>query len=396
MTANEVAQYILLHRGTLTRVTFSSPDDGEDGFTKVKLRPVSMKNGAQWQAERFRDDKVFHLNVRAEDAEDYILGLCSGYCQINALSDGSVDSFSRKGSGGFRMGSGAAGKGSAPAQTGNDRKKDYIIKEGDPVPALVELGVFTRDYRVVAGMYDKFKQINRFVEMVDDVFRGRSDSDMTILDFGCGKSYLTFVLYHYFAVVRGINVRIIGYDLKPDVIKRCREVAERYGYNGLEFHVSDVTKNALYDEKIDMIVSLHACDTATDYALDYGIKKNVRTIISVPCCQHEVNGSIVPGGELDVFLRYGIVKERMCALLTDTVRAMILEAEGYRTDLLEFVDFSHSPKNIMIRAQKTGRPHPEKMDEVRELLGRYGIDQSLFRLRQEESGSAVSGVIAKK
>ena len=242
------------------------------------------------------------------------------------------------------------------------------------------MGVFTPDYRIVKAKYDKFRQINRFVELVDDCFRDTEKTSLTVLDFGCGKSYLTFILYYYFTVKRGISVKVIGYDLKADVVAHCNEVAKRYGYDSLEFVVADVTKDVLYGEQIDLVVTLHACDTATDYALAYAVKHGAKYVFSVPCCQHEVNSSIHCGGDLDPMLRYGIVKERMSALLTDTVRAMLLEDEGYQVELIEFVDFEHSPKNIMIRAKRGKVPSARNRKIVEDLMQKYGFEQTLYRL----------------
>lgn len=233
---------------------------------------------------------------------------------------------------------------------------------------------------MVNGKYDKYKQINRFVELIDDAYADYKGEELTILDFGCGKSYLTFIVYYYFVKLKGIRARIIGYDLKADVVENCNALARCYGYDGLEFVVSDVTKDVLYGERIDMIISLHACDVATDYALHYAIQKNAKNIFSVPCCQHEVNSSIHKGGELDVFLRYGIIKERMSALLTDSIRAMVLEDMGYSVDVIEFVDLSHSPKNIMLRAKYTGRQSKQNRDEIKRLTESYGIKQTLYEL----------------
>ena len=262
----------------------------------------------------------------------------------------------------------------------HNREKDYILREGEAIPALVDLGVFTKDYRIVRAKYDKFRQINRFVELVDQAMRKEEAEKIRILDFGCGKSYLTFILYWYFAVKRAMETEIIGYDLKADVVEHCNAVAARYGYTGLRFEVADVTRDTLTDTPIDMVVTLHACDTATDYALAYAVRRRVKTIFSVPCCQHEINNSIRKGGELDLLLEHGIVKERVSALLTDAIRAAVLESEGYETDLIEFVDFEHSPKNLMIRAQYTGRRRPGGREKAEALRARYGFEQSLLRL----------------
>lgn len=262
----------------------------------------------------------------------------------------------------------------------HNREKEYILKEGENIPALVDLGVFTADFKIVRAKYDKYKQINRFIELIDHAFRDYKKDSITILDFGCGKSYLTFILYYYFAVKRGIRATIIGYDLKADVVQRCGEIARKYGYEGLEFVHADVTKDVLTDRSIDMIVTLHACDVATDYALRYGIQKKAEFIFSVPCCQHEVSSAIHKGGDLDILLKYGIIKERMSALLTDSIRANVLEDMGYTVDMIEFIDFDHSPKNIMIRARRNGKPSTRGRTQAQTLADAYGFKQTLLEL----------------
>ena len=248
----------------------------------------------------------------------------------------------------------------------------------------MDLGVFTKDFKIVRAKYDKFRQINRFVELVAQGVKDEGADTIRILDFGCGKSYLTFILYYYFAVRRGIKTEIIGYDLKADVVERCNEIAARYGYEGLRFEVADVTRDTLADTKIDMVVTLHACDTATDYALAYAINRKVKHIFSVPCCQHEINLSIRKGGELDLLLEHGIIKERVCALLTDSIRAAVLEDAGYAVDVIEFVDFEHSPKNLMLRAVHTGKKRSGSREKAEALREQYGFKQSLLELIPKE------------
>ena len=240
--------------------------------------------------------------------------------------------------------------------------------------------MFTKDFKIVKSKYDKYKQINRFIELIDHEFKNSQEKQITILDFGCGKSYLTFFVYYYFVEVKKMNAKIIGYDLKEDVVAHCNQIAKKYNYNNLEFIVSNVATDQLYKDKIDMVISLHACDTATDYALNYAIKNNVTHIFSVPCCQHEINLSIKKGGDLDILLKHGIIKERVSALLTDSIRAQILEDMGYSVDLVEFVDFEHSPKNIMIRAKKCKAITNKNLKIICDLKNIYGFNQTLFNL----------------
>ncbi len=261
----------------------------------------------------------------------------------------------------------------------NDRHKRYLLNEGDDVPAMVDLGIFTHEGKVVAGMYNKFRQINRFLEILNDVFKDRTEK-ITLVDFGCGKSYLTFIIYHYLVNIRGLEAEIIGYDLKSDVVRECNALAEKYGYTSLRFVVADVTRDPLYDGHIDAVVSLHACDIATDYALHFAVTHDVPYIFSVPCCQHEVNSQIGFGGDMDILLRYGIVKERVSALLTDSVRALLIEDAGYKVDVMEFVDMSHSPKNIMLRCVYTGKTSHSGAEQVETLMRKYHFRQTLYDL----------------
>jgi len=375
----QLSEHIISSRDGIVKITFSSPVAGAE-YPKITVRPVDIKSGQVWQAERFRENKVYHLNVKQDEAARYFESLAEEYRQIAVFLGGETETYSRSGSGFKCKKSGNSMKAPTAASKQNNRQKEYILKEGDNIPALVDLGVFTSDFRVVNSKYDKYKQINRFIELIDDAYNDYRGEDITILDFGCGKSYLTFIVYYYFVKVKGIRARIIGYDLKADVVENCNKIAEKYGYGDLEFVVSDVTKDVLYDRKIDMVISLHACDTATDYALWYAVSRGVKNIFSVPCCQHEINHSIKCGGELDVFLKYGIVKERVSALLTDTMRAMILEDYGYAVDLLEFVDLSHSPKNIMIRAKKCKKTSDKNLAAIEEMVNKYSIEQTLYRL----------------
>lgn len=242
----------------------------------------------------------------------------------------------------------------------HDRKKNYIIEEGTPVSFLVKLGIMTEEGRIHAQKYSKFRQINRFLEYVRDILpeletTGTPEADkLEIIDFGCGKSYLTFAIYHYLAVMKKMPVHITGIDLKADVIEHCRRTAEKCGYKDMHFICGDVA-DYREDVKPDLVITLHACDTATDYALAFAVKRNARCILSVPCCQHELNTSLkktVPDEYVSAMFRYGIIKERLCALTTDVMRAELLEGSGYDTQILEFIDMEDTPKNLLIRAVK--------------------------------------------
>lgn len=376
----EFKNLVLNERENIIKISVSSPFSKDEEFNKMTIRPVIIKKSPCFQAERFKNNQVFHLNIHQSEFSAFLEEIFKKYGQICVFKVGETITFSISKNNKIKK---SVSKNNLKAQNKNaenNRKKEYIFNEGENIPALVDLGVFTPDFKIVKSKYDKFKQINRFIEIVNDAFSNDTNENITILDFGCGKSYLTFIIYYYFAEVKKKNVKIIGYDLKKDVVENCNKIAEKYGYDNLKFVVSDVTKDVLYDEHIDMVISLHACDTATDFALNYAIRKNVKHIFSVPCCQHEVNKTIKKGGDFDILLKHGLIKERMSALFTDSIRAGILEDMGYSVDVLEFVDFSHSPKNIMLRAKKTKKISDKNRQQIKVLQEKYDFTQTLYKL----------------
>ena len=271
-----------------------------------------------------------------------------------------------------------------PADRSHNRRKHYILEEGAPVPFLRDLGVMTEDGKIVRTKTDKFRQINRFLEFIEDILlRLEKGRELTILDFGCGKSYLTFAMYYYLHELRGYDIRIIGLDLKKDVIDHCGKLAEKYGYDKLTFLVGDIED---YDgvDRVDMVVTLHVCDTATDYALAKAVGWGAEVILSVPCCQHELNAQFAAGDRcaaaLAPVMDYGLLRERFAALATDGLRAKYLEREGYEIQVLEFIDMEHTPKNILLRAVKTGRKDGRAAEEIRECIEFLGAAPTLGRL----------------
>lgn len=350
--------------------------DSITDIKKIIAHPIKLKDCIKWQIERYKCAQVFHENCEFDCVKQLNFG---DYKQIMIEKTG-VTSVYSKGKTSFRLKE--VGNNIKSEVKNHNKAKNYLINEGDNVPALVDLGIFSKDYKIIKPMYDKFKQINSFIEIIDDAYKDMQEKDITILDFGCGKSYLTFLVYYYFVKIKGVDAKIIGYDIKQDVVNNCNEIAKKYGYQNLEFVLSDVKKDALYSGKIDMVISLHACDTATDYALDFAIKNKVKNIFSVPCCQHEINLSIKKGGDFDILMEDGLIKERFSALLTDASRVEILRACGYSVDVIEFVDFAHSPKNMMLRAKLNSRK--KSFERVNLLKDKYHFNCTLLDLQKKK------------
>ena len=365
------------------RGTISNPRDKE-GIIKIRVRPLEKKGELYFQLESFTKTQAFHENLTAEDACRKIAGVMErfGQMQIETVGEECTVLVSKKGKVTVRR---KKRKTEArPADRSHNRKKHYILEEGVPVPFLRDLGVMTEDGKIVRTKTDKFRQINRFLEFIEDILpRLEKGRELTILDFGCGKSYLTFAMYHYLHELRGYDIRIIGLNLKKDVIDHCGKLAEKYGYDKLTFLVGDI---ADYDgvDRVDMVVTLHACDTATDYALAKAVGWGAEVILSVPCCQHELNAQFAArDGCAEVLapvMDYGLLRERFAALATDGLRAKYLEREGYETQVLEFIDMEHTPKNILLRAVKTGRKDGRAAEEIRKCIEFLGAAPTLGRL----------------
>lgn len=350
---------------------------------------VISRQKKEFRAEKFTQKQAFHEGIAPEDIECYC-GRClqDGFRQMNAWADDTeyMLKISKKDKVFL-----SKGKSKAPVKVSseNNRKKNYYLKEGEIIPPLVDMGVFTPDGKIINSMYDKYRQINKFIQFIEEAVEKAGLKSLNIVDFGCGKSYLTFVVYYYLTYVKGLDVTMTGLDLKADVIEKCQRTAEKYGYDKLSFKVGDV---AVYesDRPVDMVITLHACDTATDYALYHAIRWNTKIIISVPCCQHELNAQM-ESEDFGILTRYGLLKERTAAIMTDAIRGNLLEYSGYKTQLLEFIDFTHTPKNLLIRAVRSniGREHRQKMlAEVEKLIGEFNLSPTLYRLLIKESDNA--------
>lgn len=338
-----------------------------------------------YQIEKYTDKQVFHENIDLDLLREKILEYTVGnYKQVSAWATNITFDLRISKKGKVHLGKKKSNNESLINKEHN-KEKNYILREGMIIEPLIDLGIFTKEGKVINSKYDKYKQINRFVEIIDDEIKKNNYKELTILDFGCGKSYLTFVLYYYFVEIKKINVKMIGLDLKKDVIEKCNNIAKRYNYENLHFELGDIN-GFKYNDKVDMVITLHACDTATDYALYNAIKWNSKMIFSVPCCQHEFNKQMSTE-ELSILTKYGIVQERVAALMTDAVRGNLLECVGYKTQLLEFIDIAHSPKNILIRASKTNISKEKKeraLLEVTALMKEFNLNPTLFNLLKSD------------
>ena len=342
------------------------------------------KKEKYYQIAKFTEKQVFHKNVDEKEMERVcVVSLNENFLQLNAwaVSSEAQIKLTRKRKVLFDVKKSDNKKMAEEVKT-NNRKKNYILEEGRVIEPLTDMGIFTKEGKIVNSMYDKYKQINRFIEIIDDELKKKIITHLNIIDFGCGKSYLTFIVYYYLTAIKKIKVNMIGLDLKEDVIKKCNKAAEKYGYENLSFELGDINGyNAPF--KVDMVITLHACDMATDFALYNAVNWGANYIFSVPCCQHELNSQI-KSEKFSLMTRYGIIKERFSALVTDAIRGNLLEYMGYNVNLLEFVDLSHTPKNILIRAVK----NPDKaeeiknkaMDEVCRMMEEYGFSQALYRM----------------
>ena len=357
-----------------------------NGVTKTQdIKKIQIEKKEKfYQIAEFTDKQVFHKNVAEEEVEKFcITELNEKFLQLNAWGISSEIQIKltkrRKIILGVKK---ADNKKMAEEVKANNRKKNYILEEGSVIEPLADMGIFTKEGKIVNSMYDKYKQINRFIEIIDDELKKKIITHLNIIDFGCGKSYLTFIVYYYLTEIKKINVNMIGLDLKEDVIKKCNRAAKKYGYENLSFELGDIN-GYLAPFKVDMVITLHACDMATDFALYNAINWGADYIFSVPCCQHELNSQI-ESEKFSLMTRYGIIKERFSALVTDAIRGNLLEYMGYNVNLLEFVDLSHTPKNILIRAVKNPNKAKEvkdkAMDEVRRMMEEYGLSQTLYRL----------------
>ncbi len=356
----------------ILKVVFSQPIQSE--YVRVECK--KLKKG--YQFERKTNTQVFHQNITSEQLIEMLVSEFEQYKQCHCFTSTSEVSMRKSKKGKLQY---SRKQMQIQTMQEHNRKKNYLLPEGEIIEPLVDMGIFSKDGKIIASMQDKYRQINKFLEIIDDGIKKLDQKTVRIVDFGCGKSYLTFIVYYYLRLVKKVDVHMVGLDLKTEVIKNCNEAAKRYGYDQLSFEVGNI-EGYQSEQQIDVVLSLHACDTATDYALFHAISWNASLIFSVPCCQHELNAQI-KSDEFSIITRYGIAQERMSALFTDIIRCNLVQACGYKTQLLEFVDLAHTPKNMLIRARKTHIPdHVKKqmLQEVDALMKTYQLKPTLYQL----------------
>ncbi|HIV38007.1 MAG TPA: SAM-dependent methyltransferase [Candidatus Blautia stercorigallinarum] len=368
----------------LERILVSNARRGSS-VSKLQVRPVPVKGEVRYQVTRIQGTKAIHENYEKEELISYLteqmkenfrqLQLEGRYVQGRVLvsKKGKADIKARETKARVRE--------DFTPMLSHNRKKKYLLQEGIPVPWLVDLGVMTPEGKVRNSRYDKFKQLNRYLEFIQDILpKLPKDREIRIIDFECGKSYLTFAMYYYLKELNHYDIQVTGLDLKADVIEKCQSLADKYGYDRLDFQQGDIASYEGADQ-VDMVVTLHACDTATDFALAKAVKWGARVILSVPCCQHELNRQ-VQNQDLAPVLEYGILKERFAALLTDGLRAQMLKSAGYDTQILEFISMEHTPKNLLIRAVKNEnkKDDPGQRQEWENCIKAFHVEPTLKKL----------------
>lgn len=369
---------------------FSNIRKGVDKeFKKLKIKPVLIQNQRKLQFEYEYDQKVRHENLSDDLAVDIAFGLIKTYFKQGMIYTLDADYqilVSKKGVPKLLK--------KAPSRNtfdlSHNRKKNYIIEDNKPCPFLHSLGVMNEKGNVIQKKYDKFRQINRYLEMIADCVPHLDASKrIQIIDFGCGKAYLTFAMYYYLVEMKKLDVDIIGLDLKTDVIEHCNNLANELNYKDLHFVQGDI-KNFTGLQQVDMVVSLHACDTATDESLAKAISWEADVILAVPCCQHELFKKI-HNPVMATMEKHGLIKERLSSLVTDSLRANALEIMGYNTQVLEFIDMEHTPKNILIRAYKTGQKNAEAVKEYKEFAKFWGVKPYIETAIGPEFKSRIEG-----
>ena len=373
LSAEEAAHVFIKNKPAAA--VFSNPKNRLNLISKIKIRKILLKDTEHYQTEEFRENKTFHKNVPVDSFLPYLIDFFTQFKNTEASTQNGAIRFlqNKKGQIAFKQNSKPLSANCSDSKRAHNNTKNYVLPISPPPQFLKELNFFTAQGSIINSKYGKFRQINKYLEFIESVLpaltAGSTAKKLNIIDFGCGKAYLSFALYYYLTEIKKIPAEICGLDLKKDVIDFCNELSRKCNFSGLSFKTGDIS-NFEFKTEPDMVISLHACDTATDFALAKAIQNNAKVIFAVPCCQHELNTQIRKNAEKitaknnPVFpmFDYGIVTEKFSSLLTDTVRSKILEKHGYKVNVEEFIDTEHTPKNILIKAVKTALP-AEKMQE---------------------------------
>lgn len=355
-------------------------------YIKIKIKIENSSSGTGYFAEMFTKTQVFHQHFTENELNSFLKnnsGITFKNCVIRTENEEITTLANKKGKI-TELRKKIAKNGSTEINDGDKseiksgnlkilpaaRKKNYLLEEGKVVPFLVLLGVMTTDGKIIASKYDKFRQINRFLEFIDDILPSIAEKGKTlkIVDFGCGKSYLTFAVHYYLTEIKKLSCQIEGLDLKQEVINYCNDMVKKLELKGLIFHTGNIADYS-GKEAPDLVITLHACDTATDFALKYAVERGTKAILSVPCCQHQINQQLqkndseIPS-DFEPLLKWGIIREKFSALVTDAIRGEWLENQGYKVQMLEFIDMEHTPKNILIRAVKNKNENANKKNKL--------------------------------
>lgn len=367
----------------ILKMIISNPKNKDNEYRKIIIRRIEGKEEV-YQFEKYTQKQVFHENTNKEKCIQLCISFMNAFKQLEAYTTFNTYQIKISKKGKMFVSKKKCDECNVKVNTSHNKEKQYLIPSGTYIAPLYDLGIFTKEGKIVHSMYDKYKQINRFIEMIDDCISEDMKS-LNIVDFGCGKSYLTFILYYYLVEIKKIDVHMVGLDLKEDVIKHCNEIAKKYHYDHLKFEVGDI--NGYHsDMDIDMVITLHACDTATDYALYNAICWNAKMIFSVPCCQHELNAQL-KSEHLPLLTRYGLLKERFAAMLTDEIRANLLRSESYKVQVMEFIDIAHSPKNVLLRCVKSNnineKTKRKALEEVEDVMKEFHVQPTLYKLLKD-------------
>lgn len=382
LVKNDVKNQLLelLDLELIESISISNPikKDIEKSF-KIKIEPIILKDKEVFQVSEYVENKVLHKNIEKNILIDYILEVMEeNFKQCNITGNKFITILMNK-KRNFTITGVKNNINSKKVVKGHNKAKNYIIGEGEYVDWMYQLGLMDKNGAILQHKQKKFRQINKFLEMLKDI-ESEIPENSIIIDMGCGKSYLSFAMYHYFNIIKKRNIEIRGYDLKKDVVDYCNNLSDKFGFKDLKFYCEDIAGIENKDDKISMIISLHACDTATDYAIYHGIRWGCKVMMNVPCCQHELFYQI-KNENMDIMLNHGIIKERFASLLTDSIRARIIEIMGYKVQVMEFIDMEHTPKNIMIRSVKTNKKANENLKiELDKLVEEYNVKSTLYNL----------------